>query len=155
DREMKRLGPKNPEFLNRQEAQFAGHGKGSLFSLAELEACVDRPMRRGTGWKRRVGGDVAGLARDETSVAMIEGRAVLEISAWQGIGLMESVGNVVKILRDFRPAEDCIGVDRPGIGEGMISRLRELKFKVKAFNPGARANNNEEYENFKTEVAFG
>lgn len=153
DEEKLLRGASDTTFRRQQLAEFAGAETGALIGLGDLEACIGLGFTKEGRWPKVMGVDPAGAGRDEFAVAIRYGPVVRRIITWSGRDEMWSVGNLIKLIKEYRPEQ--VLIDSPGLGHPLISRLREQGYDVDAFNPSARALNNEDYENLKTEVAFG
>lgn len=80
-----------------------------------------------TSGRRVLGVDVAGGGQDSTICALREGQRVrcLAEGEWQTEDLMEQARNVVALAIEHDV--DTIVIDRTGLGQGVWSRVKELK----------------------------
>ena len=155
-----RLGDSNALYRQYVLAEFSPAETGALFPFSILDPAFDTvafplPQQNGAKWRKVLGIDPAGTGLDEFAVAFRKGPIVEKIEAWKGWDEMQSVGEVAKMVNDWKP--DLLVVEKPGLGGPIISALREYlpSQKIEEFNPGARAYAAEEYDNVKTEIAFG
>lgn len=150
-------GEDAPIYRRQVLAEFAGEEDGGLIPLHFIEQCVDQGISMKGSWPKILAIDPAGQGSNETVVTYRWGPVILKQDAWSHRDEMETVGEVVRIAKGYRP--DVIVVDKPGLGGPIISRLREVldptgfKRLIRPFNAGERARN-DNYENLKTEVGY-
>jgi hypothetical protein len=80
-----------------------------------------------------VGVDIARFGDDRTVIQRRQGLAALDPIVMQGLDNMEVVGRVAAIINTWEP--DAVFIDA-GRGEGVIDRLRQLKYNVLEINFG-------------------
>lgn len=100
--------------------------------------------------------DVARFGSDKTALAKKKGNVITEVSSWQGLDLMQTVGRVKAeydgLPISLRPAE--ILVDVIGMGGGVVDRLRELGLPVRGINVGESPSMGDTYTNLRAELWF-
>lgn len=100
--------------------------------------------------------DVARFGSDKTALAKKKGNVITEVSSWQGLDLMQTVGRVKAeydgLPLSLRPAE--ILVDVIGMGGGVVDRLRELGLPVRGINVGESPSMGDTYTNLRAELWF-
>jgi hypothetical protein len=100
--------------------------------------------------------DVARYGDDETVFSVIEKVSPINFiqihqETWRNHSLMETVGKTLDLKRQL--LVDLLVVDDAGLGGGVTDRLRELKYKIQAFN-GAGASPNPAYLNARCDAFF-
>lgn len=100
--------------------------------------------------------DVARYGDDETVFSVIEKVSDINFiqihqETWRNHSLMETVGKTLDLKRQLNV--DLLVVDDSGLGGGVTDRLRELKYKIQAFN-GAGASSNPKYLNARADGFF-
>jgi hypothetical protein len=73
-----------------------------------------------------VGVDVASTGNDSTTIAVRQGMHLIDLLVYPHSDIMEAVGHVIEILKDYRPSY-CNIDGTGGWGMGVISRLLELE----------------------------
>ena len=105
---------------------------------------------------RIMGIDVARYGDDETVFSVIEKVSDINFiqlhqECWRNHSLMETVGKTLDLKRQL--SVDLLVVDDAGLGGGVTDRLRELKYKLMAFN-GAGQSSNPKYLNARADSFF-
>jgi hypothetical protein len=142
DQRAKQWGTQSAIYVNRVLGEFHAGGEDSVIPLAWAEAAVlrwhewDLAGRPDGGWPRTVGVDVARSGEDKTSLAIRDGRVLVELRRSSKETTMETTGRVKGIL-DADPMRKAV-VDVIGIGAGVVDRLREMGHTVEAFNASNR-----------------
>jgi len=100
--------------------------------------------------------DVARFGSDKTALAKRQGAVITEVSRWQGLDLMQTVGRVKAeydgLPTHLRPQE--IMVDVIGMGSGVVDRLRELGLPVRGVNVSEAPSMGGTYLNLRAELWF-
>jgi hypothetical protein len=149
-------GPDHPEYQSRVLGQFPLQSDDALISLAWLE---EAGRHAGTfkqdGGPLRAGIDVAGPGEDETALWVVQGRSVLEISAF---AQADSRGPVVERLKHWLHfGLSVVNVDSIGQGHYFAQHLKDVLPKsvtVREINVAERPTtdkNAERYANLKAE----
>lgn len=94
--------------------------------------------------------DVARYGDNRTVMVLRRGDAIVEILAWSGKNLMETV-NVVSGIIKSRSIQLTV-VDASGIGAGVLDRLLEMGQPVMGYNGGHRAFTPSTFTNRRTEM---
>lgn len=98
--------------------------------------------------------DPAEYGDDDTSVMERVGRVSRKIGSWNGLGTMETVGKVGKIIDKLRPEDrpHLIYVDATGIGTGVCDRLKELGYPAVRVHFGEAAHDDDTYVRVRDEM---
>jgi hypothetical protein len=130
--------------------QFPQQSEDALVSLAWLEAA--RAAAFDTGERVVAGIDVAGQGMDETVVTIRCGESILRqfFSA-----SADPRGEVVALLKPWKPRLQAVNVDAIGIGYNFGLHLRDQGFPVCLINVGESAHNSERFVNLKAEHCWG
>jgi hypothetical protein len=99
--------------------------------------------------------DPARFGTDQTALAVVQGPVVREIVTWAHADTMETCGKVILALqeRGLDPRSTAITCDEPGLGAGIIDRLRELGCRgVVSFNGGRTALRPDKFMNRRAET---
>jgi hypothetical protein len=101
---------------------------------------------------RLLGVDPARFGEDRTAICFRQGRRVHWVRTRQGQDTMQTVGDVLRHMREL--AIDKVFVDVCGLGAGVYDRLVELGFgdEVIGVNSAERAIDAERYHNKRTEM---
>lgn len=100
-----------------------------------------------------VGVDPATKAgKDRTVIVKRQGRRAFDLEIYRNIDTMETVGNIVRIIKKFNP--DRVNIDVIGIGRGVVDRLIELGYGslVKPINAAAKTFYPDRYINKRHEM---
>jgi hypothetical protein len=97
-----------------------------------------------------VGVDPARFGADSTVIAVRRGRDIISIKRYRGDDTMETVGHIIDVIEEHRPALVCI--DEGGLGAGVVDRLKEQRYKVKGVNFANKARNPMMYGNKRAEI---
>jgi len=84
-----------------------------------------------------VGVDPARFGSDATVIAIRQGRTIVEIRRHRGDDTMETVGRVIDVIEEYRPA--LVVVDEGGLGAGVVDRLKEQRYKIRGVNFGNKS----------------
>lgn len=84
-----------------------------------------------------LGVDVARFGDDETVISMRQGAVAYRMRTFRGIDLMETAGQVARVIQKHKPA--AVFIDATGVGGGVVDRLKELKFRVTGVEFGGKA----------------
>ena len=100
--------------------------------------------------------DVARFGTDKTALCKRYGNVVTDITAWQGLDLMQTVGRVMAEYESLSPSlrPNEILVDSIGVGGGVVDRLRELGAPVRGINVGEAPAMGKTYTNLRSELWF-
>lgn len=154
-----RWGEESPLWHVRVLGEFASEDDFAVCSLAAVEAAQRRSCAVGVpGEVAVVACDVAREGSDETVIVARRGGRVRVVKAYVGRDTMRTVGEVTAAARQLQRltvVPPVIVIDDPGVGGGVVDRLRELgEFDVVAFKGGSTANNPERYVNRRSEAWF-
>lgn len=145
EQRAKQWGRSSAIYQNRVLGEFATEGEQAVIPLAWVEAAVERYA----DWAHQyaaephplaltaVGVDVGRSGEDPTTFAIRCGSIVTEVRATERRSTMETTGTVVEILG--QPGDAVAVVDVIGLGAGVVDRLRELTYRVRAFNASTAA----------------
>lgn len=97
-----------------------------------------------------IGVDPARGGADSTVVVVRQGRVVLAVKRYKGHDTMETVGNVIEAIEEWRPALTVI--DEGGLGYGVLDRLTEQRYKVRGVNFGWKSKNPVMWGNKRAEM---
>lgn len=150
DRMASEYGKGSGTYRSRVEGEFPDQGQESLFRRSWLEEAANRWESLGERPEREMDTpimavDPARYGPDSTCIAVRRGSVLERLASWHGSSTMETVQRIRSELADegiypkgsFRHHPDYqIIVDAVGLGAGVIDRLREIGFKVTAYNGG-------------------
>ena len=112
--------------------EFALADDDTLIPAELVDQALERDITVGVTEPMVYGLDVARFGTDRTALCKRKGNVVLEIRAWGGLDLMQTVGAVVNEAKKDAPEEIC--VDTIGLGSGVADRLREMGYNVRDVN---------------------
>jgi hypothetical protein len=128
----------------------------ALFTASKVYEAAKLEFPHFGSYGRIMAIDVARYGDDETVFSVIEKVSPLNFiqihqETWRNHSLMETVGKTLDLKRQLNV--DLLVVDDCGLGGGVTDRLRELKYKIMAFN-GANASSNPAYANARADAFF-
>jgi hypothetical protein len=112
--------------------EFALADDDTLIPADLVDSALERDITVGANEPMVYGLDVARFGTDRTALCKRRGNVVVEIRAWGGLDLMQTVGAVVNEAKKDAPEEIC--VDTIGLGSGVADRLREQGYNVRDVN---------------------
>lgn len=97
-----------------------------------------------------IGVDVARFGDDQTVICARRGRKVYPLSKFRELDTMQVAGHVAAVIKGMKPA--LVNIDVGAMGAGVVDRLREQGFDVRAINFGAAAVDKVKYANKRAEM---
>ena len=156
DEKARQWGVDSPTYQIRVLGDFPTVTEDAVLGLAAVEAAQERSIPDQDALHPAViSCDVARFGSDETVIAVRTGYRVSIAASYVGKDLMQTVGRVVEAYKDTRTATGItpsIVIDDAGVGGGVTDRLRELGYRVDAFNGGETATDPEGYPNRRSEA---
>jgi len=151
-----RYGEESNAYRIRVLGEFPLADDDTIIPFHLVESAVNRDVMSdedaGVVW----GLDVARFGSDKTALARRQGQVISEVSRWQGLDLMQTVGRVKAeydgLPTNLRPRE--IMVDVIGMGGGVVDRLRELGLPVRGVNVSEAPSMGSSYTNLRAELWF-
>ena len=150
----------------RVEGEFPDQGEEGLFSRSWLEAASEgttEPWRLEADERLVVAVDPARFGPDLTAVAVRRGPVLEDLITFGGrLDLMETVGKLRELFSQVgvRPTSRArrsvetglVIVDEVGLGAGLLDRLREIGYRVRAFNGGRSPRAKKRFLNARAEA---
>ena len=132
------------EFPETGATQFIGSGLVRDAAAREVEADAGAPVV--------IGVDVARFG-DDCSVIYVragrDGRSIAPIR-FKGLATDQLVHHVASVVSKYQP--DAVCVDGGGVGGGVVDQLRGLGYRVHDIQFGARADEDQRYQNKRAEM---
>jgi hypothetical protein len=125
-------GESSNAYRIRVLGEFALADDDTLIPAELVDGALGRDITVGVTEPMVYGLDVARFGTDRTALCKRRGNVVVEIRAWGGLDLMQTVGAVVNEAKKDAPEEIC--VDTIGLGSGVADRLREQGYNVRDVN---------------------
>jgi phage terminase large subunit len=155
--EMKlRYGEESNAYRIRVLGEFPLSDDDTIIPFHLVEAATQRDIEVDPDAASVWGLDVARFGTDKTALAKRQGNVITEVSRWQGLDLMQTVGRVKAeydgLPGNLRPRE--IMVDVIGMGSGVVDRLRELGLPVRGVNVAEAPSMGKSYINLRAELWF-
>ncbi len=151
-----RYGEESNAFRIRVLGEFPMADDDTIIPFHLADSAIKRDIEVTPDTKPIWGLDVARFGADKTALCKRYGNVVTEISSWQGLDLMQTVGRVMAeyegLSPSMRPSE--ILVDSIGVGGGVVDRLRELGAPVRGINVGEAPAMGGTYMNLRAELWF-
>ena len=151
-----RYGEESNAFRIRVLGEFPMADDDTIIPFHLADSAIRRDIQITPDAKPIWGLDVARFGADKTALCKRYGNVVTEISSWQGLDLMQTVGRVMAeydgLSPSMRPSE--ILVDSIGVGGGVVDRLRELGAPVRGINVGEAPAMGNTYMNLRAELWF-
>jgi len=102
--------------------------------------------------ERRLGGDVAGGGRNYSTMALRSSNALKLVYKKDESDTMLYAGNVLLFKSRLAVADNCIFIDKVGIGRGAYDRLHEQRQAIVGINAGSTPSDNKRYFNLRAEM---
>ena len=151
-----RYGEDSNAFRIRVLGEFPMADDDTIIPFHLADSAIKRDIEIPEDTKPIWGLDVARFGADKTALCKRYGNVVTEITSWQGLDLMQTVGRVMAeyegLSPSMRPSE--ILVDSIGVGGGVVDRLRELGAPVRGINVGEAPAMGNTYMNLRAELWF-
>ena len=151
-----RYGEESNAFRIRVLGEFPMADDDTIIPFHLVESAIHRDIEVTPDEKPIWGLDVARFGSDKTALCKRYGNVVTEITSWQGLDLMQTVGRVMAeyegLPPSMRPKE--ILVDSIGVGGGVVDRLRELGAPVRGINVGEAPAMGKTHMNLRSELWF-
>ena len=151
-----RYGEDSNAFRIRVLGEFPMADDDTIIPFHLADSAIKRDIEITPDTKPVWGLDVARFGADKTALCKRYGNVVTEITSWQGLDLMQTVGRVMAeyegLSPSMRPSE--ILVDSIGVGGGVVDRLRELGAPVRGINVGESPAMGNTYMNLRAELWF-
>ena len=151
-----RYGEDSNAFRIRVLGEFPMADDDTIIPFHLADSAIKRDIEVTPDTKPIWGLDVARFGADKTALCKRYGNVVTEITSWQGLDLMQTVGRVMAeydgLSPSMRPSE--ILVDSIGVGGGVVDRLRELGAPVRGINVGEAPAMGNTYMNLRAELWF-
>jgi len=151
-----RYGEDSNAFRIRVLGEFPMADDDTIIPFHLADSAIKRDIEIPEDTKPIWGLDVARFGADKTALCKRYGNVVTEITSWQGLDLMQTVGRVMAeyegLPPSMRPSE--ILVDSIGVGGGVVDRLRELGAPVRGINVGEAPAMGNTYMNLRAELWF-
>lgn len=151
-----RYGEESNAYRIRVLGEFPLADDDTIVPIHLAESARDRDVEAAADRRPVWGLDVARFGTDKTALAKRAGPVISEVSRWQGLDLMQTVGRVKAeydgLPAHLRPTE--ILVDSIGLGAGVVDRLRELGLPVRGVNVSEAPSVGGTYQNLRTELVF-
>lgn len=152
-------GEDSPEWYAKVLGLFPPHAVDTIISMAEVDEAFSRePPPFNPEEPVLIGVDVARFGSDATTIYVLSGPRILHAEGHVAKDLMWTCGRILAIAEHYglkKPRAPQIGVDVVGLGGGVVDRLHELGWNVRAVNAAEKASNEERYRNKRTELWFG
>jgi hypothetical protein len=151
-----RYGEDSNAFRIRVLGEFPTADDNTIIPFHLAESAMHRDIEMTPGLQPIWAIDPARFGSDRTAFCKRVGNVITEITSWQGLDLMQTVGRVMAEYESLpisqRPSE--ILVDSIGVGGGVVDRLRELGAPVRGVNVSEVPSMGKTYNNLRTELWF-
>jgi len=151
-----RYGEESNAYRIRVLGEFPLADDNTIIPFHLAESAMHRDIEMTPGLQPIWAIDPARFGSDRTAFCKRVGNVITEITSWQGLDLMQTVGRVMAEYESLpisqRPSE--ILVDSIGVGGGVVDRLRELGAPVRGVNVSEVPSMGKTYNNLRTELWF-
>jgi len=156
DEMRERYGEDSNAFRIRVLGEFPMADDDTIIPFHVAESAIHRDIEVTPDIRPIWGLDVARFGTDKTALCKRYGNVVTDITAWQGLDLMQTVGRVMAEYESLSPSlrPNEILVDSIGVGGGVVDRLRELGAPVRGINVGEAPAMGKTYTNLRSELWF-
>ena len=145
----KKYGKEHPYYISRVLAQFPKDSKNTLIRLAWIEDAQNRTLQ--PGQPVEIGADIAGDGSNSNVIGIRHGSVYRKLDKFVKLGRMETAKKIAQFIKSEKASK--AKVDGVGIGDGIISKINELKQPVISMLSGAKPLNRGEDETIK--ILFG
>jgi hypothetical protein len=121
-----------------------------LITPSLLEKCYQLDLP-GLEWGR-YGIDIARMGNDKSVIYRNRGGQIRLIKEWAKMDTMQSVGQIVTVLKGHGLHKVPAVIDIIGLGAGVFDRLREQRYEVGAYQGSERAQNPAKFKNRRSET---
>jgi len=150
ERRRQEWGEDTPLYRSRVLGEFPEDEQSVLIPRHWLEG--EKPKIKRNKGQRYLGVNVAREGKDATVFLIRNEREIIYVREEHGISTMESVGIIVRLMKEKNISEDNVFIDDTGLGAGVTDRLRELDYEVNAVIAAAKANNPARFINLRAEM---
>lgn len=130
--------------------EFPDSSDDQFISVLSVDDAMKRLPTRDEGAPIILGVDPARYGADSTVIAVRQGRDIIAIKRYRNEDTMETVGRIIEMMDEYKPAMVCI--DEGGLGAGVVDRLKEQRYKVKGVNFANKSKNPMMYGNKRAEI---
>lgn len=132
-------------------------GDDYLFSWELLQKSIQLDLNSFKISREILSNDVARYGDNETVFTVLGSRGVLRweqtfMDTWKGKDLMQTVGKLADLKREFDP--NLIAIDDDGLGGGVTDRANELNYQVQPFHNTSISAKESKYANTRTKAYF-
>jgi hypothetical protein len=127
-------------------------GPGMIVSQLALRACIDASIPFVAG-PRTVFCDFA-AGGDENVIALCDGNRAEIIRAWRDTDPIRAAKDFIEEFKRLKLVPSEIFGDECGMGIVMIKYMAELGWRIRPFNNGSKARDEEHYCNVGSEIWF-
>jgi hypothetical protein len=134
----------------RVKGEFPKASSAQLVGQDLVDAAV---KYRAVGYEKLplvIGVDVARFGDDQTVICARRGRKVYPLSKFRELDTMQVAGQVAAVIKGMKPS--LVNIDVGAMGAGVVDRLREQGFDVRAVNFGGSPVDKIKYANKRAEM---
>lgn len=131
----------------------------AVYTTAFLEG-MKKPTDLAPHWPVQIGCDVARFGDDFTVMHVRKGRCSLRHETHNGWDTVQTSRRLIELCRDLGKEHNldpkqipCV-IDEVGVGGGVVDMLRDADFKAVGINTSRKADQEEEYINLRSQIAF-
>lgn len=130
---------------------FPSQGDKQFISRGLVDSAVSREIAPDSGAPLVMGVDVARFGDDQSVIFLRHGRDGRSFPPvrFKGLDTAQLVARVAEIADRHQP--DAIFVDGGGVGGGVVDQLRSLKYRIHDVQFGAKADEDQKYQNKRVE----
>jgi len=130
--------------------EFPSAGEDQFISPVWVDEAMGRVAYGDMDLPVVVGVDPARGGMDSTVIVVRRGRDVIDVRRYKGDDTMVTVGHVIEVIEEYRPA--LVVIDEGGLGYGVLDRLTEQRYKVRGVNFGWKSKNPVMWGNKRAEM---
>lgn len=151
DKIIAQYGEDSDEARVEVRGMFPSQGDKQFISRRLAEDARTREVAEDPGAPLHMGVDVARFGDDQSVIVLRHGRDARSIPPvrFKGLDTVQLVARVVELAEKYRP--DGIFVDGAGVGGGVVDQLRSIGLRVHDVQFGARAEEDQKYQNKRVE----
>jgi hypothetical protein len=150
ERIIAEYGPDSAQAHVEVYGEFPRAGDDQFISSDVVDEAMKRPKYKDNSAPIIIGVDPARFGADATVIAVRQGRDIVSIKKYRGDDTMTVVGHIIEAMEEYKPA--MVVIDEGGLGDGIVDRLKEQRYKIKGVNFGNKSKNPIMYGNMRAQM---
>ena len=145
-------GEESDVYRVRVLGEFPKSDVDTLISVDDVYKAMQREVTVLPQWEKKMGVDPARFGDDRTIIVIRQMERVLIKEHFSKQDTMQTVGNIIRLAKEYKVLPTNINIDAIGIGAGIVDRLHEQGWDVCGINVALPAKDTEHYLNLRAEL---